>query len=152
MSDSGSRTGHTIKRAEQALIAAKESVLRPLGLTVPQYAALLALSEEPGIGGAELARRCLVTPQSMSTVLSNLQSKELIERRPHRLHRRVVETSLTDAGQALLSRADAAALTVESALDAALDGHATQLRDLLTVAADALIETRAGRTERHETV
>lgn len=100
MSDSGSRTGHAIKRAEQALIAAKESVLRPLGLTVPQYAALLALSEEPGIGGAELARRCLVTPQSMSTVLSNLQSKELIGRPPHRLHRRVVETCITDAGQA----------------------------------------------------
>jgi DNA-binding MarR family transcriptional regulator len=152
MSDSGSRTGHAIKRAEQALIAAKESVLRPLGLTVPQYAALLALSEEPGAGGAELARRCLVTPQTMSTVLSNLQSKNLIERRPHRLHRRVVETCITDAGQDLLSRADTAALTVESALDAALDGQATQLRDLLTTAADALIETRARRSEHHETV
>lgn len=140
--DMSSRTGHALKRAEQALIGAKESVLRPLGLTVAQYAALLALSAEPGIGGAELARRCLVTPQTMSTVLGNLQNKGLVQRHPHRLHRRVVEIHLTDSGRDLLARADTVALDVERALDSALGGQARQLRDLLALATEGLTRAR----------
>lgn len=45
------RLGLDIKRAEQALIAAKQAAVRPAGLTVPQYAALLALAASPGISG-----------------------------------------------------------------------------------------------------
>ena len=66
--DPADRLGLAIKRAELVLIAAKTHALRPFGLTVPQYSALLFLAHEPGLSAAALARRALVTPQSMGPV------------------------------------------------------------------------------------
>ena len=40
--------------------------LRILALTTPQYAALAAIAELPGISGAALAKRCFVTPQTIT--------------------------------------------------------------------------------------
>ena len=110
------RLGSSIKRAEQALIAAKHAALKPAGLTVPQYAALLWLCENPGISAAALARACGVTPPTMNTVLKNLQERGLIERTPHEWHRNVLETRLTEAGRQIMTDADARAVRVERAL------------------------------------
>src|SRR5882724_9573992 len=84
--DLASRPGHVMHRAAQALLARKTSVLREFGLTVPQYGALVVLSYLPGASAAQLSRVCLVTPQSMATVLFNLEAKGLIERRPSDIH------------------------------------------------------------------
>ncbi|WP_308250052.1 MarR family winged helix-turn-helix transcriptional regulator [Sphaerisporangium fuscum] len=110
------RPGMSIKRAEQALIAKKSQVLRPFELTVPQYAAMYALSLAPGISGAKLARYCAVTPQSMTTVLKTLESRGLIERTPSPDHAQVLVTRLTPTGHDLLSKADAEAVAVERRL------------------------------------
>lgn len=107
------RVGLHIKRVEQVLMAAKSAVLRPLGLTVPQYSALLLLSQNAGMSAAALARACLVSPQTIATVLGNLEGKSLVERRSHRWHRNVLELQLTDEGQRLLARADAEASAIE---------------------------------------
>ncbi|MFE3288461.1 MarR family winged helix-turn-helix transcriptional regulator, partial [Streptomyces sp. NPDC059233] len=85
------RIGAHIKRAEQALLAAKNAAVKPAAVTVPQYAALLWLAEKPGVSAAALARLCGVTPPTMNTVLKNLQERGLIERTPHELHRNVLE-------------------------------------------------------------
>ncbi|MFE0188405.1 MarR family winged helix-turn-helix transcriptional regulator [Streptomyces sp. NPDC059008] len=112
------RLGSHIKRAEQALNATKYAVLKPAGLTVAQYAALLFLTEQPGISAAALARACGVTPPTMNTVLKNLQERGLIERTPHRWHKNVLETRLTDEGTRVMADADARAIRVERALAA----------------------------------
>ncbi|MFE0133963.1 MarR family winged helix-turn-helix transcriptional regulator [Streptomyces sp. NPDC059037] len=112
------RLGSHIKRAERALNAAKHAALKPAGLTVPQYAALLYLSEKPGISAAALARLCGVTPPTMNTVLKNLQERGLIERTPHEWHRNVLETRLTEEGESVMAQADGAAVRVERALAA----------------------------------
>ncbi|MEU1037575.1 MarR family winged helix-turn-helix transcriptional regulator [Streptomyces sp. NPDC005551] len=112
------RLGSHIKRAEQALNATKTAVLKPAGLTVAQYAALLHLGANAGISAAALARLCGVTPPTMNTVLKNLQDRGLIERTPHEWHRNVLETRLTDEGRAVLADADARAVRVERALAA----------------------------------
>ncbi|KAB2344168.1 MarR family winged helix-turn-helix transcriptional regulator [Actinomadura rudentiformis] len=112
------RLGSYLKRAEQALNATKNSVLKPAGLTVPQYAALLSLSENPGISAAGLARLCAVTPPTMNTVLKNLQERGLVERTPHEWHRNVLETRLTAKGEKTLADADARAVKVERGLSA----------------------------------
>jgi DNA-binding MarR family transcriptional regulator len=133
------RLGLTIKRAEQVLIRAKTRALEPLGLTVPQYAALLSLSEESGLSGAELARRCLVTPQTMTTVLKNLEAKALVERRPHPSIGHVYQTFLTRSGRRLLKRADQAAVAVEQQLAGALSpAERAQLTELLDRCVDVL--------------
>jgi DNA-binding MarR family transcriptional regulator len=87
-----------------------------MGLTVPQYSALLVIAETPGISGAELARQCLVTPQTMTTVLGNLTVKGLIERRTVPGQGRAMETTITRSGKTLLARADKKVEEVESQL------------------------------------
>lgn len=110
------RLGSHLKRAEQALNAAKHAALKEASVTVPQYAALLHLSENPGISAAALARACAVTPPTINTVLKNLQENGLIERTPHEWHKNILETRLTEKGERVLAEADVRAVRVERAL------------------------------------
>jgi DNA-binding MarR family transcriptional regulator len=107
------RIGHVIKRAEQALIARKSDALREFDLTVPQYLALFLLSENGEMSAAQLARRAMVTPQTMTIVLKNLRTKGLIDRLPSSIHHKVLVTFLTPAGRTALRKADEAAQVIE---------------------------------------
>ncbi|MGW3204503.1 MarR family winged helix-turn-helix transcriptional regulator [Streptomyces sp. NPDC001135] len=139
------RLGSHLKRAEQALNATKTAVLKPAGLTVAQYAALLHLSANPGISAAALARLCGVTPPTMNTVLKNLQDRDLITRSPHEWHRNVLETRLTDEGRAVLADADTRAVRVERALAAEFtDAERDTLTGLLARCVRVLEEQRPG--------
>ncbi|MEU9476804.1 MarR family transcriptional regulator [Streptomyces sp. NPDC048191] len=139
------RLGSHLKQAEQALNATKTAVLKPAGLTVAQYAALLHLSEHPGISAAALARLCGVTPPTMNTVLKNLQDRDLITRSPHEWHRNVLETRLTDEGRAVLADADTAAVRVERALGAEFtEAERDALTGLLARCVRVLEEQRPG--------
>ncbi|WP_314250543.1 MarR family winged helix-turn-helix transcriptional regulator [Streptomyces sp. DSM 40907] len=121
------RIGSHLKRAEQALLAAKNAAVKSAAVTVPQYAALLWLAEKPGISAAGLARLCGVTPPTMNTVLKNLQERGLIERTPHELHGNVLETRLTDEGRAAMEVADAGAVAVERSLAQEFTGEEREL-------------------------
>ncbi|GAB2547416.1 MarR family transcriptional regulator [Nocardia heshunensis] len=137
------RLGSFIKRAEQALMGAKNAALKPAGVTIPQYAALYVLSENPGISAAELARRCGVTPPTMNTVLGNLRDRGLIERTPHAWHRNVLETSLTEEGRKVMHAADKRAVPVERALAAEFtEAERASLMDMLERAATILDSVR----------
>ncbi|MEC3954668.1 MarR family transcriptional regulator [Nocardia sp. CDC153] len=141
------RLGTFIKRAEQALMGAKNAALKPAGVTIPQYAALYVLSENPGISAAELARRCGVTAPTMNTVLGNLRDRGLIERTPHAWHRNVLETRLTDAGRKVMREADSRAVPVERALAAEFTAaELASLMDMLTRAATVLDSVRPDNT------
>jgi DNA-binding MarR family transcriptional regulator len=153
------RLGHMVKSLEQELSGAKDAALRPMGLTVPQYSALLVIADTPGISGAELARRCLVTPQTMTTVLGNLTVKGLIERRTVPGQGRAMETTITAAGKRLLGRADKKIVEVEELLNGQLTKADQQsLRKLLEkcrsafaaspVAAPAAEESEEAAVER----
>lgn len=143
------RLGMWIKRAEQALISAKTKALRPLGLTVPQYAALLMLHVRPGVSGAELARLCLVTPQTMNTVVANLEKKKLLERRIHPIHSHVLEMTLSPRGREVLGRADRIALAVEKRLAEAFQADERDLfKKLLGRSIEALVEHHPKRLSR----
>ncbi|WP_229815857.1 MarR family winged helix-turn-helix transcriptional regulator [Streptomyces lucensis] len=137
------RLGAHLKQAEQALSATKAAVLRPAGVTVAQYSALLHLSGKPGISAAALARLCGVTPPTMTTVLKNLQDRRLITRTPHEWHKNVLETRLTDEGRAALADADARAVRVERALAAEFtDDERAALAGLLARCVGVLEEQR----------
>jgi DNA-binding MarR family transcriptional regulator len=130
--DPEDRVGHHVKRVEQELMAIKNAAVKPSGLTVPQYAALFYLADNPGMSAAALARACLVTPQSMATVLTNLEAKGLVERSQHPWHKNVLETRLTEAGAKALEIADRAATTIERRMSAAFsDDERAQLIALL---------------------
>jgi DNA-binding MarR family transcriptional regulator len=124
------RLGHLIKKVEHELTSAKHSALRPLKVNVPQYNVLLALSQESGLSGAALARRCMVTPQTMSSVLSTLEGRGLVARAPHPVHSHILEVELTASGRALLARAEEAVAGIEEQLAAAFTPEET--KSLLT--------------------
>ncbi|MEO3785228.1 MarR family transcriptional regulator [Actinocorallia sp. B10E7] len=131
------RLGLDLKRVETELMAAKQAALKPL--TVPQYAALFALSDAPGISAAALARACLVTPQAMTVVLRNLEDRGLVERTPHPWHRNVLETRLTEAGREAFETADRAAVAIERRLSEEFSPEERdQLRALLARCSKAL--------------
>ena len=96
-----SRVGYELKRVQHALRLEMDEMLRGLGVTTPQYAALSVLAEEPGISNAALARRSFVTPQTMNQILVRLEAAGLIERRPHPEHGRVLQAFLTEEGERL---------------------------------------------------
>lgn len=105
--------GYALKRAATALRTAMEASLRPLDLTVPQYACLEVLAQRPGLSNAELARAVFVTRQSMNLVLRGLQERGLISRPATAPQGRALPTRLTSAGEARLRDASAAVRAVE---------------------------------------
>ncbi|MFE1905676.1 MarR family winged helix-turn-helix transcriptional regulator [Streptomyces gardneri] len=130
-----------IRRSEQALMAHHEAVLRAYGLTMTQYTVLLILSREGGMSGAQLARSCGVTQQSMSSVLTNMETKELIRRETSPVHAKVQIATLTDEGQALLDRAYEEVIVLERALtDAFTPSEHAALCELLERATTVLVQ------------
>ena len=135
------RLGNLIKLTEQALTSVRSSALREFDLTVPQYSAMVALSYVPGASGAQLARICAVTPQTMATVLANLETKGLIQRTPSEVHQKVLLTRLTRSGQTLVRKADAKARVIEDRLAGAFsEAERATLTELLERAVTALTE------------
>jgi DNA-binding MarR family transcriptional regulator len=116
----GERIGTHVKRLEQLIIAAKTEALRPLGVTVPQYAALFAISHLQPTSGAQLARAVLTTPQTMSTILNNLAAKDLIVRDVSAIHQKLFEVRLTPAGEDLVRQCDGMAVRIETGLREAI--------------------------------
>lgn len=123
--------GH-LKRAEQATQAAKTVLLKPFGLTPAGQNVLAVVNESPGITGAELARRVLVTPQTITSNVNRLQHQGLIQRSTHPVHRTLIELSLTDEGRRVFQAADAAVDSYDKRLRAALDrSELATLQELL---------------------
>jgi DNA-binding MarR family transcriptional regulator len=140
-----------IKRAEQATQAAKERAVRAENLTTAQYNVLLVLSHSPGITASELARRCFVTAQTMSSVLARLIAHGLVSRTVHPRHKGVLEATLTPAGRHALQLSDRRVEMVEAALvDELSSAEQDQLRDLLARCA-AKAEQSTFAHEEHST-
>jgi DNA-binding MarR family transcriptional regulator len=63
------------------------------------YTLMIMIDSEPGLTGAELARRLNVTPQAVASLATRLEERGRLEGRPHPRHRHVQELHLTDAGR-----------------------------------------------------
>ena len=107
------RVGYQLKRAQQALRTAMDEGLRAQGITIAQYAALTALEADEPLSGAELARRCFVTAQTMNAILVGLEHARLVEGAPHAEHGRVIEARLTKRGRAKLQDAHQTVFGIE---------------------------------------
>ncbi|MDL5158605.1 MarR family winged helix-turn-helix transcriptional regulator [Actinomycetospora termitidis] len=76
--------------------------LAPTGLTPTQFGVLVQLENSPGIAQAALARRCLMTPQSMGEVLPALVDSGLVVRGTRSGRGHPIPVHITDAGRDLL--------------------------------------------------
>ena len=111
--DLGSSLGYLLKQASTALRRAMEEALRPLGLSVTQYACLELLAQRPGLSNSELARGAFVTRQSMSVVLHTLERQGYVARPAEAPVGKVLPTRLTSSGRLELRAATAAVRSVE---------------------------------------
>jgi DNA-binding MarR family transcriptional regulator len=121
---------YVIGRLDRALRRRLSDALEPLGLTIAQYTALSIVRSADGLSNAQLARRTLITPQSMIKVIAGLEDKGLVTRAPDPDHGRVLRTALTARGTEVLERCDALEEQVEEAMLAELaDPQRSRLLD-----------------------
>jgi len=133
------RLSYVIGRLERVLRRRLTAAVEPTGLTLPAYTALSVLRAQDGLSNAQLARRSLVTPQSMSEVLALLVELGYVRRRAEPGHGRVMRTELTAAGRRALDRCDRAVDAVERDLLRGLDADETaDLRAALVRCSHAL--------------
>ena len=89
------------------------AALAPAELSPRQFSVLAVLASTPEITSAGLARAVLTTPQSMHTLLDQLQSRGLIDRGPVRGRGRPAPVRPTTDGLALLATAGARVTELE---------------------------------------
>jgi DNA-binding MarR family transcriptional regulator len=117
--------GFLLKSLQHMLRQNLDQALRKQGLELgfAQLACLFGLHYEPGISGAQLARRAMVSAQTMNSALHALELDGFLERRPHPDSRRADSWSLTEAGLAELERARAVGSAVFGRMLGAFDEH-----------------------------
>jgi DNA-binding MarR family transcriptional regulator len=91
--------------ASRALTSYYRVLLEPLGITYPQYLAILALGEFGPSGVAVLGDRLHLDSGTLSPLLKRLEAAGLVARERVAHDERSVEVSLTVEGQRLRERA-----------------------------------------------
>jgi MarR family transcriptional regulator, organic hydroperoxide resistance regulator len=91
--------------AQRAMVQAYQSELEPLGLTYPQYLALLVLWEEDGITVTRLGERLHLDSGTLTPLTKRLEAQGLVARVRSSDDERRVEIHLTKKGAELKKRA-----------------------------------------------
>ena len=112
--------GYLLRQAAGAYRLKMERALADLDVTPPQFAVLTMLAAYPGHSNADLARVALLTPQTMSLIVANLERIGAVVRRPHAVHGRIQQLALSESGRRLLVDCGARAAEVERDLIAGL--------------------------------
>jgi DNA-binding MarR family transcriptional regulator len=137
------RVGYLVYRVERRVRTRLDEVTRDHGVTTTEYVALSVLRDRDGMSSAELARWAFVTPQAMNLVISALERRRLVRRRPDPQHRRVLRASVTAKGRRVLEGCDRSMDEIEAEMlgDLAPD-EVEELRSALASCAHSLETAR----------
>jgi len=139
----GARLGYLIYRVERRLRATLDRAVRAHGVTTQEYVALSVLRDRDGLSSAQLARWAFVTPQAMNLVISALERRHLVRRRPDPRHRRILRASVTPRGMRVLEDCDRSMDRIEADMVRGLDPETMRnVRGALWSCARALEATR----------
>ena len=108
--------GYLLRQASAAHRNRMERALADLGITPPQFSVLTMLVAYPMISGADLARIALLTPQTVSLIVANLERAGAIQRHPDAVHGRILHIEATESGRRLLSKCRSRVQAVEDGL------------------------------------
>jgi len=128
-----------------AMTKAYRPLLAELGLTYPQYLAMLVLWEDDGLTVGALGERLFLDSGTLTPLLKRLEAQGFVERRRGREDERSVFIHLTREGRALKRRAVAVPEAMLCTLDCGLD----ELQDLvsrLTALRNRLVPTPTTET------
>jgi len=116
--------GYLLKRLMHQFRHQVEERLRgECDMSLAHLVTLDQLHQEPGIAGARLARRLLVTAQTMTGLLRRLEQEGALERRPDPHNRRADRWYLLPAGLERLNAARAAGAPVMTKMLSLLDAR-----------------------------
>jgi len=119
--------GYLLKCIQYTLRQSLDNTLREIGLTTPQYSALMALDLNPDASNADLARACFVTPQTMIKILQGLEQAGFISRHPHTYNRRIIVNELTPAAVIKLIEAQGRVDQIENRMQVGLTDREHEL-------------------------
>ena len=116
--------------AQRAVTAAYRPLLEELGLTYPQYLAMLVLWEGDAVSVSELGQRLQLDSGTLTPLLKRLESAGLVRRERSAHDERSVRVALTGRGELLRERAEEIpqALLTATGLD---EADVTRLREEL---------------------
>ncbi|GHA10598.1 MarR family winged helix-turn-helix transcriptional regulator [Streptomyces echinoruber] len=136
----------SLHAASRAFNGVYRVLLRDLGLTYPQYLAMLVLWEHGEMSVKQLGERLRLDSGTLSPLLKRLEAAGLVRRERSAHDERSVRVRLTDDGAALRERA----LEVPARIAAATGYGVEEIRELkerldrLTTALDAAASDTAG--------
>jgi DNA-binding MarR family transcriptional regulator len=87
--------------ASRSVVQLYQPLLEPLGVTYPQYLALLVLWEEDGASVRRLGERLMLDSGTLTPLVTRLTTAGLVQRRRSPTDARVVGVWLTAAGKRL---------------------------------------------------
>ena len=133
---------YAVYSAALAINRAYKPALDDLGLTYPQYLAMLVLWERDRLAVKEIADRLMLESSTLTPLLKRLEAAGLVVRRRSAEDERQVLVELTDAGRALQERAACVPTTM-------LAGSGLRVEDLrrLNHEIRALRDSLAAHTE-----
>jgi MarR family transcriptional regulator, organic hydroperoxide resistance regulator len=121
----------------RAMTAAYRPFLDAMEVTYPQYIALLALWERPGMTMKELGEQLRLDYGTVSPLIQRLQSRGLVESVRCRHDRRSVELRSTEAGDALQREARSMIVSVLGEVGCPVDA-VIELRDQVNALGERL--------------
>lgn len=95
--------GYLLRQAAAAYRLRVERALADIGVTQSQFVVLTMLANYPGISNADLARLAVLTPQTVSVIIANLERGGSLVRHPHAVHGRIQHIDLNEKGKSQLA-------------------------------------------------
>jgi DNA-binding MarR family transcriptional regulator len=121
-----------LKQAFYFTLTTVNDAVSPHGVTTSQIGVLRQLADEPGLSGAELARRLLISPQGVQLALTALERRGLVERKQDPQHGRILQAYLSDEGRTVASAVLTEALAAHAKVFSVLSKDEQEtLRELL---------------------
>lgn len=108
--------GYLLQQAAGAHRLRMTRALADLAVTPPQFTVMTMLGAYSGLSNADLARLALLTPQTLSVIVGNLERDGVVTRRAHAIHGRIQHVDLSEAGRKLLARCRKRVLALEERL------------------------------------
>ena len=139
-----SNVGFALRHLMQTFRQLVDSTIRARGMEIsfPHFMVLKMLAQEPGLSGAQLARRHGVTAQSMNGLLRGMESTGMLLREKHPENRRTDAWFMTRSGLKQVTEGGEIADSIINRMLASISkADAARLAELLNECAAALQET-----------
>ena len=112
--------GFRLTRAKVQVHRALTSRLAPHELSTTDFSALVLIDANPGLYQRQLGLALEISPPNVVPIIDRLVLREVVVRLPSKDDRRMQELHLTDAGRALLKKAETDVARFEQLLEESL--------------------------------